>query len=129
MAAIEVKAIGNLLGTPFSYAYAVKAGNWIFLNGHEAFDFAGGIPQDVAGPAGFPMFGQPRSRREGDFILGRMRRILGELGSDLTHGVRLDQYYPNPKAVAEYVRGDGTVFCRRHDDIQFDDRGGPRPGV
>ena len=102
MAALEVKAIGNLLGTPLSCAYAVKAGNWIFLNGHEAFDFAGGIPQDVAGPAGFPMFGQPRSRREGDFILGRMRRILGEFGSDLSQGVRLDQYYPNPQAVAAY---------------------------
>jgi len=44
MAALEVKAIGNLLGTPLSCAYAVKAGNWIFLNGHEAFDFASGIP-------------------------------------------------------------------------------------
>jgi enamine deaminase RidA (YjgF/YER057c/UK114 family) len=102
MTALEVKAVENLLGTPLSCAYAVKMGNWIFLNGHEAFDFAGGIPEEVAGPAGFPMFGQPRSRREGDFILGRMRRILREFGSDLEHGVRLDQYYPNPKAVAAY---------------------------
>jgi hypothetical protein len=102
MAGPEVKAVKNLLGTPVSYAYAVKAGPWIFLNGHEAFDFESGIPEEVAGPAGFPLFGRPRSRREGDFILHRMRRILREFGSDLSHGVRLDQYYPNPRAVAAY---------------------------
>jgi hypothetical protein len=46
MAGPEVKAVGNLLGTPVSYAYAVKAGPWIFLNGHEAFDFESGIPEE-----------------------------------------------------------------------------------
>src|SRR5580704_17699931 len=102
MAGPEVKAVGNLLGTPVSYAYAVKAGPWIFLTGHEAFDFAAGIPEEVAEPAGFPLFGRPRSRREGDFILGRMRRILREFGSDLSHAVRVDQVYPNPAAVAAY---------------------------
>src|SRR5712692_10299993 len=102
MAALEVKAVEALLGIPVSYAYAVKAGPWIFLTGHEAFDFATGIPEEVAGPSGFPLFGRPRSRREGDFILGRMRRILREFGADLTHGVRLDQFYPTPKAVPSY---------------------------
>jgi enamine deaminase RidA (YjgF/YER057c/UK114 family) len=101
MAGLEVKSV-NLLGTPVSYAYAVKAGPWIFLTGHEAFDFAGGTPEAVAGPAGFPLFGRPRSRREGDFILQRMRRILQEFGADLSNGVRLDQVYPNPAAVAAY---------------------------
>jgi enamine deaminase RidA (YjgF/YER057c/UK114 family) len=102
MTGLEIKAAANLLGTPVSHAYAVKAGPWIFLNGHEAFDFASGIPEQVAGPAGFPRWGRPRSRREGDFILGRMRRILREFGSDLENGVRLDQYYPTPKAVDPY---------------------------
>jgi len=101
MAGIEVKAI-NLLGMPVPYAYAVKAGKWIFLTGHEAFDFESGIPEAVAGPPGFPLFGRSRSRREGDFILQRMQRILREFGSDLSHAVRLDQYYPNPQAVAAY---------------------------
>jgi enamine deaminase RidA (YjgF/YER057c/UK114 family) len=102
MAKPEVKAVGNLLGTSVSFAYAVKSGPWIFLNGHEAFDFESGIPEEVAGPAGFPLFGRPRSCREGDFILHRMRRILREFGSDLSHGVRLDQFYPHPRAVAAY---------------------------
>jgi hypothetical protein len=102
MAMLEVKSIPNLLGTPVPYAYAVKADPWIFLTGHEAFDFERGIPEEVAGLSGFPLFGRPRSRREGDFILQRMRRILREFGSDLGHGVRLDQYYPTPVAVDPY---------------------------
>src|ERR1051325_5184450 len=84
MAGIEVKAV-NLLGMPVPYAYAVKAGKWIFLTGHEAFDFESGMPEAVAGPPGFPLFGRSRSRREGDFILQRMQRILREFGSDLSH--------------------------------------------
>lgn len=102
MSAIEVRAVEHLLGTGISWAYATKAGPWIFLNGHEAFDFAAGTPQAVAGPPGFPLFGLPKSRREGDFILERMRRILAEFGADFGHSVRLDQYYPNPQAVAAY---------------------------
>src|SRR5438132_2600020 len=102
MAALEVKVVERLLGTGVPYAYAVKAGPWIFLTGHEAFDFAAGIPEAVAGPPGFPLFGRPRWRREGDFILRRMQRILQGLGSDLAHGVRLDQFYPTPAAVDPY---------------------------
>jgi enamine deaminase RidA (YjgF/YER057c/UK114 family) len=98
---MEVKSV-NLLGMPVPFAYAVKAGPWIFLTGHEAFDFASGIPEAVAGPPGFPLYGKSHSRREGDFILQRMRRILEEFGSELSRAVRLDQFYPNPEAVAAY---------------------------
>ncbi len=99
---LEVKSVERLLGTPVNYAYAVKAGPWIFLTGHEAYDWATGSADEIAGPPGFPLYGSGRSRREGDFILQRMRRLLGEFGSDLAHSIRLDQYYPNPKAVAAY---------------------------
>ena len=99
---LEVKSINRLLETPVSYAYAVKAGPWIFLTGHEAYDWETGIPDEVVGPPGFPLYGHHRSRREGDFILRRMRRLLGEFGTDLAHSIRLDQYYPNPRAVAAY---------------------------
>jgi hypothetical protein len=47
--------MANLLGTPVSYAYAVKSGPWIFLT--EAFDFESGIPEEVAGPSGSPCSG------------------------------------------------------------------------
>jgi enamine deaminase RidA (YjgF/YER057c/UK114 family) len=102
MATPEVKSVEHLVGTSVPYAYAVKAGPWIFLTGHEAFDFAVGVTEAVAGPPGFPLFGRPRWRREGDFILQRMRRVLQEFGSDLGQGVRLDQFYPTPAAVDPY---------------------------
>jgi enamine deaminase RidA (YjgF/YER057c/UK114 family) len=99
----EMKFVERLLGTPVSYGYAVKAGPWIFLTGHEAYDWeTGGVPDEVAGRPGFPLYGHHRSRREGDFILQRMRRVLSEFGTDLAHSIRLDQYYPNPRAVAAY---------------------------
>ena len=47
MAALEFKS-ANLLGTRARYAYAVKAGPWIFLTGHEAFDLETGVPEAVA---------------------------------------------------------------------------------
>jgi enamine deaminase RidA (YjgF/YER057c/UK114 family) len=84
------------------YAYAVKAGPWLFLTGHEAFDFAGGLAPEVEGPAGFPSFGAPRMRREAEFILRRMRTLLAKFGSDFKHSVRVDQYYPVFEAVRAY---------------------------
>ena len=99
---LDVRSVEHLLGTPVPYAYAVKAGPWVFLTGHEAYDWQTGMTDKVAGPPGFPLFGHHRSRREGDFILRRMRRLLGEFGTDLAHSIRLDQYYPNPRAVAAY---------------------------
>ena len=108
--ALDVKSVENLLGTPVRYAYAVKAGPWVFLTGHEAYDWQTGIPDEVTGPPGFPLYGDHRSRREGDFILRRMRRLLGEFSTDLAHSVRLDQYYPNPRAVAAYHLSRHTEF-------------------
>jgi enamine deaminase RidA (YjgF/YER057c/UK114 family) len=102
MASIEFKSTPDLAGSRVNYAHAVKVGPFIFLTGHEAFDFATGSVAAVNGPPGFPLFGLPRYRREGDFILKRMRRILKEFGSDLSHGVRLDQYYPIPEPVDPY---------------------------
>jgi enamine deaminase RidA (YjgF/YER057c/UK114 family) len=102
--------VPDLVGSGISWAAAVRAGPWISLNGHEAFDFALGVPEEVAGPAGFPRFGRPRWRREGDFILTRMRQILREFGSDLAHGARLDQFYPSPDPVAAYHLARKALF-------------------
>jgi enamine deaminase RidA (YjgF/YER057c/UK114 family) len=102
MSEIEVKSVPGIAGSAMPYAYAVKAGPWIFLTGHEAFDFATGSGAAVAGPPGFPLWGAPRYRREGDFILRRMRAILREFGADLPNGVRLDQFYPAPDPVDPY---------------------------
>jgi enamine deaminase RidA (YjgF/YER057c/UK114 family) len=102
MAGIELRAVDHLAGSGVPYAYAVKAGPWLFLTGHEAFDFdAGGAP-DVEGPAAFPSYGAPRLKREAQYILARMRKTLAELGSDFKHSVRVDQYYPVFEAVRAY---------------------------
>ena len=64
---LDVKSVDRLLGTPIPYAYAIKAGPWIFLTGHEAYDWEAGTSDEVTGPPGFPLHAH-RSRCEGDFI-------------------------------------------------------------
>ena len=110
MAELETRSVERLAGSGVCYAYAVKAGPWIFLTGHEAFDFETGSVVAIAGPPGFPSFGPHRFRREGDFILRRMRDILQSFGSDLSHGVRLDQYYPTTKPVEPYHQSRKAEF-------------------
>jgi enamine deaminase RidA (YjgF/YER057c/UK114 family) len=102
MANIETRSVESLAGTGVPYAYAVKAGPWLFLTGHEAFDFASGPAPEVEGPEGFPSFGAPRLKREAEYILKRMRKTLAEFGSDFKHSVRVDQYYPLFEAVRAY---------------------------
>ena len=98
----EVKSVSHLAGSTTRYAYATKAGPWIFLNGHEAFDFETGLTPDVEGPRGYALSGRPPLRREADYILNRMRAILKGFGSDLPNAVRVDQYYTKGPAVSAY---------------------------
>src|SRR6516162_5003335 len=101
-AALTVKSVEALAGSGTRFAYAVKAGPWIFLNGHEAFDFEGGLAPEVEGPPGSRLSGRPPLRREADYILRRMRSILEEFGCDLANAVRVDQYYTGGQAVHAY---------------------------
>src|SRR5215468_10267130 len=100
--ALTVKAVERLVGSGTRFAYAVKAGPWIFLNGHEAFDFERGLAPEVEGPSGHRLSGRPPLRREADYILQRMRTILKEFGCDLANAVRVDQYYTGGQAVHAY---------------------------
>jgi len=99
---LAVKSVDRLVGSSTSFAYAVKAGSWIFLNGHEAFDFARGLAGEVEGPPDHRLSGRPPLRREADYILQRMRATLREFGSDLPNAVRVDQYYTSGQAVHAY---------------------------
>ena len=101
-AALTVKSVDRLAGSGTSFTYAVKAGPWIFLNGHEAYDFERGLAAEVEGPPGYGLSGRPPLRREADYILRRMRTILKEFGSDLPNAVRVDQYYTSGQAVHAY---------------------------
>lgn len=99
---ITVKAVERLAGSAISYAYAVKAGPWIFLNGHEGYDFEKGLAPEVEGPPGYRLSGRPPLRREADYILKRMRTLLKDFGAELTNAVRVDQYYTQGPAVSAY---------------------------
>jgi enamine deaminase RidA (YjgF/YER057c/UK114 family) len=101
-AAITARTTEHLVGSTVNHAYAVKAGPFVFLNGHEGYDFAAGVIPAVAGAPGFPDYGKPGLRREADYILGRMGQILKSFGTDFAHGVRLDQYYTEANAVRAY---------------------------
>ena len=100
--AILARTSEHLVGSAVNYAYAVKAGPFVFLNGHEGYDFSGGVVPAVEGPAGFPEYGRPALRREADFIFERMGQILKSFGTDFAHSVRLDQYYTEANAVRAY---------------------------
>jgi enamine deaminase RidA (YjgF/YER057c/UK114 family) len=101
-AAVTALTTEHLVGSAVNHAYAVKAGPFVFLNGHEGYDFAAGVIPAVAGAPGFPGYGKPGLRREADFILERMGQNLKSLGSDFAHTVRLDQYYTDANAVRAY---------------------------
>jgi hypothetical protein len=69
----------HLVGSAANYAYTVKAGPFVLLNGHEGYDSAA----PVAGAAGFPAYGKPGLRREADFIFERMGQNLKTLDTDV----------------------------------------------
>jgi enamine deaminase RidA (YjgF/YER057c/UK114 family) len=80
----------------------VKAGNWVFLTGIEAVDYASGLAPQVRGHPDLPHHGLPKHRREGDYICARLSELLREAGTSFANTVRLDQYYPTWKAVDPY---------------------------
>ena len=138
---LEVKSVATLLGTPVSYAYAVKAGPWLFLTGHEAFDWrTGAIDEAVAGPPGLsavrhPSPEPPRGRfhlqpdarrargiRQRFRARGPARPVLPEpaRGRRLSSrpARRLRGLHP-----AEHVGRHGPRFRRKLDDLDLADRG------
>jgi enamine deaminase RidA (YjgF/YER057c/UK114 family) len=102
----DVKPIAPIRigGTDIVYAQGMRAGFWLFFTGHEASDFEHGIAAAVAGRPGLPLAGQARYRREGDYVLARLAKLVAQEGGDLRHVVRVDQYYPSALAVNPYQR-------------------------
>lgn len=83
-------------------AAGVRAGPWIFLNGRYAADPQRGRPAAIVGNPALPLHGLHQYRREGAAILENLDALLSEQGSDFSHAVRLDQYYPTWRAVDPY---------------------------
>ncbi|MGH7087722.1 MAG: hypothetical protein ACREFQ_02355, partial [Stellaceae bacterium] len=99
---VEFRSTPHFVGSSIDFAYAAKAGPWLFLKGQEAFDFAKGVIPEIEGPPGFPEYGTPPLRREANYLIDRMGRLVKELGSDLQHSVRVDQWYTSGDAVRAY---------------------------
>ena len=108
----EVKPIAPVrIGeTDTHYAQGVRAGAWLFFTGHMASDFEHGLAAAVVGKPGLPLGGAPRFRREGDFIIDRLAKLIAAEGGDLRHIVRVDQYYPRAQAVNPYQRARKAVL-------------------
>lgn len=104
MAGVKPLSPVRIGGTDIEYAQGIRAGSWLFLTGHEASDFQNGIAAEVAGNPGLPLGGAPRLRREADYVLGRIAKLIAAEGGDLRHVVRVDQYYPSALAVNPYQR-------------------------
>jgi enamine deaminase RidA (YjgF/YER057c/UK114 family) len=83
------------------YAQGVRAGRWVFATGHLAQDFRTGIVQDVAA-ARNPHGGLPRHQKEAARIFDNINAVLEAGGTSLGSVVRLDQYYPDQRAVDPY---------------------------
>jgi enamine deaminase RidA (YjgF/YER057c/UK114 family) len=104
MSNVNHLAVTPLGRTGIDLALGVRAGSWLFFTGHEATDFRSGLSASVLGKPGLPLGGIPRYRREGDYIIGRLRRLVEDEGSDMRHIVRVDQYYPSAGSVNAYQR-------------------------
>jgi enamine deaminase RidA (YjgF/YER057c/UK114 family) len=109
MADVKHIAPVRIGGTDIAYAQGVRAGNWLFFTGHMATDFENGLAASVVGKPGLPL-AAPRHRREGDYIIARLAKLIAAEGGDLRHIVRVDQYYPSVKSVNAYQRARKAVL-------------------
>jgi enamine deaminase RidA (YjgF/YER057c/UK114 family) len=87
---------GDIIHVPI-----VRAGNWVFGTGLRA-TLANGLIDASILKEGRPLDAPPKPQREAQSIFARMRTQLGEAGSGLARVARLDQYYPDPRAVDPY---------------------------
>jgi enamine deaminase RidA (YjgF/YER057c/UK114 family) len=87
---------GDILHVP-----VVRAGNWVFGTGLRA-TLEDGLIDPAVLKAGRPLDAPPKAQREAQRIFERMRAKLEEAGSSMSRVARLDQYYPDPRAVDPY---------------------------
>jgi enamine deaminase RidA (YjgF/YER057c/UK114 family) len=83
------------------HAQGMAAGPWVFVTGHMAQAYPGGLDPAVAS-AGLPHGGLPQHQKEADLIFSRIEAVLRAAGTGLENIVRLDQYYPTYTAVDHY---------------------------
>jgi enamine deaminase RidA (YjgF/YER057c/UK114 family) len=92
------------------YAPGVRAGRWVFANGHKGqADFAAGMASEVVNETA-PRHGTPKHRKEAERIFANFDRVLKAGGSDRKYVVRVDQYYRAASAVDPYHDVRRTFF-------------------
>lgn len=83
------------------HAPLIRAGKWIFGTGLRATNESGLIDASVS-KTGRPLDPPPRAQREAEFIFRNLGQGLAAAGSALSNVVRVDQYYPDWRAVDPY---------------------------
>ncbi len=86
------------LGGRIPFARGMRAGNWIFATGILATDFVSGLAPEVAS-ASRPLSGRPKWDREAMCMYKRALEVLEAAGAGFSQVVRMDQYYPDWRAV------------------------------
>lgn len=109
MSAVEAICPIEIPRAGFTFAPAMKAGPWVFASGHMAADYAVGIDPAVLA-ATRDLRSGARQEAEAAHIFRRLSGLLAECGADFSNIVRLDQYYPDWRAVPHYHRARHKAF-------------------
>lgn len=99
-----------LKGAGFSYAPAVRAGDWLVASGHLATDNKNGITARDYDPDQ-PLRGVAKQEAEASEIFARFAELLSASAADFSRIVRLDQYYTNWRTVPHYHRARHKAFA------------------
>jgi enamine deaminase RidA (YjgF/YER057c/UK114 family) len=91
------------------HARGVRAGDWVFASGCLATSPGGRFAPDLV-DARLPLFGEPRHRREAEFLLARAGEVLAAGGAGFDRLVRLDQFYDDWRAVDHYQQARRATF-------------------
>jgi enamine deaminase RidA (YjgF/YER057c/UK114 family) len=84
------------------YAPGVRAGRWVFANGHKGTaDFVSGMASEVL-EAAAPRHGVPKHKKEAERIFANFAKVLKAGGSNPASVVRVDQYYTYGQVVPAY---------------------------
>src|SRR5436309_1807189 len=86
---------GDIIHAPF-----VRGGKWVFGTGLRAIGADGLLDRAVLDAS--RLAAPPKAQREAAAIFANMSESLRAAGSAMTHVARLDQYYPDARAVDPY---------------------------
>lgn len=99
-----------LEGAGFSYAPAIRAGDWLVASGQLATDYESGISPQGYDPLQ-PLRGTSKQEAEASHIFSRLGGFLSASGADFSRIVRLDQYYTDWRTVPHYHRARHKAFA------------------